>query len=231
MFDAISNTIRKEIGLKRDANTVWIRLIDLYRTIKIPEINRLISSIFETSIKKYNYDYNAFSRAILAIDSNLDTNFSKLKVRNILAYMLVCNLPTEWDTGTLKYKNEDAYQEPRLIAREVNTYLKTRGSARDKSKPTAGTNSNPKVFNTAASTSGIASNMASGNVNKKRRGITISLPAKKRIGGGNGRKPLCHECNRHHKMFKKGICFTAHPNQTSKWWNAPKNGVTKLEPN
>jgi hypothetical protein len=75
----------------------------------MPEINRLISSIFETSIKKYNYDYNAFSRAILAIDSNLDTNFSELKIRNILAYMLICNLLTEWDADISKYKNEDAY--------------------------------------------------------------------------------------------------------------------------
>jgi hypothetical protein len=179
----------------------------------VPEINRLISSIFETSIKKYNYDYNAFSQAILAIDSNLDTNFSKLKVRDILAYMLVCNLPIEWDAGTLKYKNGNAYQESRLIAREINTYLEIRGSVRDKSKPTAGTNSNPKVLNIAASILGIASNMASGNINKKRRGTTISLPAKRRIREGNGGKPLYHKCNRHHKMSKKGICFTAHPDQ------------------
>jgi hypothetical protein len=75
----------------------------------VPEINKLISSIFEIFIKKYNYDYNAFSRVILAIDSNLDTNFSKLKVRDILVYMLVCNLPTEWDVSILKYKNKDAY--------------------------------------------------------------------------------------------------------------------------
>ena len=73
--------------------------------------------------------------------------------------------------------------------------------------------------------------MASGNVNKKRRDITILLPAKRRIGGGNGGKPLCHECNGHHKMSKKGICFTAHPDQAPEWWNAPKNaeGVAKLE--
>jgi hypothetical protein len=229
MFDTMSDTVRKEVGPRRDANIVWVRLNDLYGTTKVPEINRLISSIFETSIEKYNYDYTAFSRAILAIDSNLDTNFNTLKVRDILAYMLVCNLPTEWDAGTSKYKNGDEYPEPRLIAREVNTYLETRGSARDKSKPTAGTNSNPKVLNTAASTSGIASNMASGNVNRKRRGTTISLPAKRRIGGGNGGKPLCHECNGHHKMSKKGICFTAHPDQTPEWWNALKNadGIIK----
>jgi hypothetical protein len=105
----MSNIIRKEIGFKKDANTVWIRLINLYKIIKVPEINRLISSIFETFIKKYNYDYNIFSRAILAIDSNLDTNFSELKVRDIFAYMLVCNLLIEWDAGTLKYKNENTY--------------------------------------------------------------------------------------------------------------------------
>jgi hypothetical protein len=75
----------------------------------VPEINKLISSIFETFIKKYNYDYNTFLRVILTIDSNLDTNFSELKVRNILAYMLICNLPTEWDVGTSKYKNGDVY--------------------------------------------------------------------------------------------------------------------------
>jgi hypothetical protein len=213
IFDIMSDIIRKEVNLRKDANIVWVRLIDLYRTTKVPEINRLISSIFETFIKKYNYDYNAFLRAILAIDSNLDTNFSKLKVRDILVYMLVCNLSTEWDAGTLKYKNGDVYLEPRLIAREVNTYLEIRGFIRDKSKPTAGTNSNLKVFNIAALISGIASNMVSGNVNKKRRGITILLPAKKRIGGGNGGKPLCHECNGHYKMFKKGICFIVHPDQ------------------
>jgi hypothetical protein len=95
MFDAMSDIVRKEIGPRRDANIVWVRLIDLYRITKVPEINRFISSIFEISIEKYNYDYNAFLRAILAIDSNLDTNFSELKVRDILAYMLVCNLPTE----------------------------------------------------------------------------------------------------------------------------------------
>jgi hypothetical protein len=173
----------------------------------VPEINRLISSIFETFIKKYNYDYNAFSRAILTIDSNLNTNFNKLKVRDILAYMLIYNLPTEWDANISKYKNRDAYQEPRLIAREINTYLETKDSARDKSKLTAETNSNPKILNTAAS------NMASGNVNRKRRGTTISLPAKRRIGKGNSGKPLYHECNKHHKMSKKGICFTAHLNQ------------------
>jgi hypothetical protein len=197
----------------------------------VPEINRLISSIFETSIKKYNYDYNAFSRVILAIDSNLDTNFSELKVRDILAYMLIYNLPTEWDASISKYKNKNAYQEPRLIAREINTYLKTKDSARDKSKSTAGTNSNPKILNIAVSTSGIASNMASGNVNRKRRGTTILLPAKRRIREGNSGKPLYHECNRHYKMSKKGICFTAYPDQAPEWWNAPKNGVTKLEPN
>jgi hypothetical protein len=200
----------------------------------VPEINKLISSIFETSIKKYNYDYNTFSRAILAIDSNLDTNFSELKVRDILAYMLICNLLTEWNAGTSKYKNRDAYPEPRLIAREVNTYLKIRGSTRDKSKPTAGTSNNPKVLNTAASTSGSASYMASGNVNKKRRDITISLPAKRRIRGDNdGGKPLCHEYNGHHKMSKKGICFTVHPDQAPEWWNALKNaeGILKLERN
>jgi hypothetical protein len=109
IFDAMSDTVRKEIGPRRDANIVWVYLINLYGIIKVPEINRLISSIFEISIEKYNYDYNAFSRAILAIDSNLDTNFSKLKVRDILAYMLICNLPTEWDAGTSKYKNRDAY--------------------------------------------------------------------------------------------------------------------------
>jgi hypothetical protein len=109
MFDAMSDIVRKEISPRRDANTVWVRFIDLYGIIKVPEINRLISSIFEISIEKYNYDYNVFSRAILAIDSNLDTNFSELKVRDILAYMLVCNLPTEWDAGILKYKNGDAY--------------------------------------------------------------------------------------------------------------------------
>jgi hypothetical protein len=109
MFDVMSDTIRKEVNPRRDANIVWIRLINLYGIIKVPEINRLISSIFETSIKKYNYDYNAFSRAILAIDSNLNTNFSELKVRDILAYMLVCNLPTEWDAGTSKYKNGNVY--------------------------------------------------------------------------------------------------------------------------
>jgi hypothetical protein len=183
----------------------------------MPEINRLISSIFETSIKKYNYNYSAFSRAILTINSNLDTNFSKLKVRDILTYMLVYNLLTEWDADTSKYKNRDAYPEPRLIAREINTYLETRGSARDKSKPTAGTSSNPKVLNTTASTSESASNMASGNINRKRRGTTISQPAKKRIGGGNSGKQLCHECNRHHKISKKGIYFNAHPDQALKW--------------
>jgi hypothetical protein len=183
----------------------------------MPEINRLISSIFETSIKKYNYDYNAFSRAILAIDSNLNTNFSKLKVKDILAYMLICNLLTEWDANILKYKNGDAYPEPRLIAREINTYLEIKGFARDKSKPTAGTNSNSKMLNIAASILGIASNMASGNVNRKRRGITILLLAKKRIGKGNGGKPLCHECNGHHKMSKKGIYFTTHPDQAPEW--------------
>ena len=232
MFDTMSDTVRKEVGPRRDASIVWVRLNDLYGTTKVPEINRLISSIFETSIEKYNYDYTAFSRVILAIDSNLDTNFSELKVRDILAYMLVCNLPTEWDAGTSKYKNGDTYPEPRLIAREINTYLETRGSTRDKSKPTAGTNSNPKVLNTAASTSGSASNIASGNVNnRKRRGTTISQPAKKRTGGGNGGKQLCHECNGHHKMSKKGICFNAHPDQAPEWWNASKNaeGITKLE--
>jgi hypothetical protein len=232
MFDAMSDTVRKEVGLRKNTNIVWVRLINLYKITKVPEINRLISSIFETFIKKYNYDYNAFSRAILAIDSNLNTNFSKLKVRNILAYMLICNLLIEWDTGTLKYKNRNAYPEPRLIAREVNTYLETRGSVRDKSKPTAGTSSNPKVFNIAASISGSASYMASGNINKKRRGTTISLPAKRRIERGNGGgKPLYHECNGHHKIFKKGICFIAHPDQAPEWWNAPKNaeGVLKLE--
>jgi hypothetical protein len=95
MFDAMSDTVRKKIGPKRDANIVWVRFIDLYKTTKMPEINRLISSIFETFIEKYNYDYNAFSRAILTIDSNLDTNFSELKVRDILVYMLICNLLTE----------------------------------------------------------------------------------------------------------------------------------------
>jgi hypothetical protein len=114
-------------------------------------------------------------------------------------------------------RNKDAYQEPRLIAREINTYLETKDSARNKSKPTAGTNSNPKMLNTAASTSEIASNMASGNINKKRRGITISLLAKRRIREDNGGKPLCHECNGHYKMSKKGICFTAHPDQASEW--------------
>jgi hypothetical protein len=232
MFDAMSDIVRKEVGPKRDVNIVWVRLIDLYGIIKVPEINRLISSIFETFIEKYNYDYNVFSRAILAIDSNLDTNFSELKVRDIFAYILICNLLIEWDAGILKYKNGDAYLEPRLIAREVNTYLETRGSARDKSKSTAGTSSNLKVLNTAASISESASYMASGNVNRKRRGITISLPAKRRIGGGNdGGKPLCHECNRHHKMSKKSICFIAHPDQAPEWWNASKNaeGVLKLE--
>jgi hypothetical protein len=232
MFDVMSDTVRKEVGLRRDANIVWVRLIDLYGIIKVPEINRLISSIFETSIEKYNYDYNVFSRVILAIDSNLDTNFSKLKVRDILAYILVCNLLTEWDAGILKYKNGDAYSESRLIAREVNIYLEIRDSARDKSKPTAGTSSNLKVLNTAASILESASYMASGNVNRKRRGTTISLPAKRRIGGGNGGgKSLYHECNGYHKMFKKGICFTAYPDQALEWWNAPKNaeGVSKLE--
>jgi hypothetical protein len=95
IFDTISDIIRKEIGPRKDANTVWVRLKNLYGTIKVPEINKLISSIFETFIKKYNYDYNAFSRAVLAINSNLDTNFNELKVRDILAYMLICNLPTE----------------------------------------------------------------------------------------------------------------------------------------
>jgi hypothetical protein len=155
----------------------------------VPEINRLILSIFETSIEKYNYDYSAFLRVILAIDLNLDTNFSELKVRDILVYMLVCNLLTEWDAGISKYKNRDVYPESRLIAREVNIYLEIRGSARDKSKPTAGTNSNLKMFNIVVSTLGNASNMISGNVNnRKRRDITISQPAKRRTGGGNSGK-------------------------------------------
>jgi hypothetical protein len=72
------------------------------------------------------------------------------------------------------------------------------------------------MLNTAVSTSKIASNMASGNINKKRRGITISLPAKRKIKGGNGGKPLYHEYNGYHKMSKKGICFTAHPDQALK---------------
>jgi hypothetical protein len=95
IFDTMSDTVRKEVDPRKDANIIWVRFINLYETTKVPEINRFISSIFETSIKKYNYDYSAFSRAILAIDSNLDTNFSELKVRDILVYMLVCNLPTE----------------------------------------------------------------------------------------------------------------------------------------
>jgi hypothetical protein len=95
MFDTMSDIVRKEVGPRKDANTVWVRLKDLYGIIKVLEINRLISSIFEISIKKYNYDYSAFSRAVLAINSNLDTNFNELKVRDILAYMLVCNLLTE----------------------------------------------------------------------------------------------------------------------------------------
>jgi hypothetical protein len=55
IFDAISDTVRKEIGPKRNANIIWIRLINLYKTTKVPEINRLISSIFEIFIEKYNY--------------------------------------------------------------------------------------------------------------------------------------------------------------------------------
>jgi hypothetical protein len=72
------------------------------------------------------------------------------------------------------------------------------------------------MLNIAASTLEIASNMASDNVNKKRRGITILLPAKRRIRRGNGGKSLYHECNGHHKISKKDICFTAHPNQAPK---------------
>jgi hypothetical protein len=141
----------------------------------VPEINKLILSIFEISIKKFNYDYNIFSRAILTIDSNLETNFIKLKVRNILAYMLVYNLLIEWDADILKYKNKDVYPEPRLIAREINIYLEIKDSIRDKSKSTAETNSNPKVLNTATSSLKNASNIASGNINNKKRRNTIIL--------------------------------------------------------
>ena len=57
IFSSMSETCKNEVGPKEEFRVLWLRLIELYGSTKVPEINREISTFLNITIENYKGDY------------------------------------------------------------------------------------------------------------------------------------------------------------------------------